>query len=445
MFREATLCGWGRASRGRCRVARPERIAEARAAFAAAAGPPRGAIARGAGRSYGDAAVNDGGAVILTERLDRLLAFAPETGEVVVEPGVTFADLLHVFLPRGWLAPVTPGTAFATIGGAVANDVHGKNHEGAGSFGDHVRWIELLLADGSLVRTSPEERPELFAATIGGLGLTGLILAVCFRLQRVPSDSVELSERRIGGLGEFLAAFAERKPTYSVGWIDCLARDRALGRGILETAEPSPCPAGLAARRGLRMPIEAPGWVLNRMSVAAFNALYWRRVPEAGRRRLVDYGRFFYPLDGIRDWNRIYGRRGFVQFQCVVPFESGERALVRLLEAASAAGAASFLAVIKAMGGEGKGLLSFPMRGYTLALDMPMRSGTAELMQRFEAITLDHGGRVYLAKDSCLSAAGFVRMYPGASRFRAMLATLDPAGRLQSSLSRRLGLWPAAE
>jgi decaprenylphospho-beta-D-ribofuranose 2-oxidase len=447
MFRETTLHGWGRALAGRSLAARPERIAEARAALAAsvANGRGHGVIARGAGRSYGDAAVNEGGRVILTGRLDRILAFDPERLEVTVEPGVTFETLMRVFLPRGLMVPVTPGTAFATIGGAIANDVHGKNHETAGSFGDHLRWADLLLPDGSVVRASPQERPDLFAATVGGLGLTGVILGACFALTPVPSDSVELTEARVADLSGFLAAFAERRATYSVGWIDCLARGGALGRGILETAEPAAESAGAARpRRTARVPLDAPGWLLNGATVAAFNAAYWRRVPAAGRRRRVDYGRFLYPLDALHDWNRIYGRRGFAQFQCVVPPEEGERALRRLLEAVAASRGASFLAVIKAMGGEGKGLLSFPMRGYTLALDVPMRDGTAALMRGLEAITLDHGGRIYLAKDSFLSPEGFARMYPAAPRFRNIVAGVDPDGRLQSSLSRRIGLWPSA-
>jgi decaprenylphospho-beta-D-ribofuranose 2-oxidase len=444
MFREMTLHGWGRALAGRSLAARPERISEARAALAASVANGRGGhgvIARGAGRSYGDAAVNEGGRVILTGRLDRILAFDPESLEVTVEPGVTFETLMRVFLPRGLLVPVTPGTAFATIGGAIANDVHGKNHETAGGFGDHLRWVDLLLPDGAVVRALPQERPELFAATIGGLGLTGIILGACFALRRVPSDSVDLAETRITDLSGFLAALAERRATYSVGWIDCLASGGALGRGILETAEPAAESAGARARRAARMPLDAPGWLLNGATVAAFNAAYWRRVPEAGRRR-VDYGRFLYPLDALRDWNRIYGKRGFAQFQCVVPLEEGERALRRLLEAVAASRGASFLAVIKAMGRPGRGLLSFPMRGYTLALDVPMRDGTAALMRGLEAITLDHGGRIYLAKDSFLSPEGFARMYPAAPRFREVVAGIDPEGRLQSSLSRRIGLWP---
>jgi decaprenylphospho-beta-D-ribofuranose 2-oxidase len=358
---------------------------------------------------------------------------------------VTFLDLREVFLPCGWLTPVSPGTAYTTNGGAVANDVHGKAHEVAGGFGDHVRWLELLLPSGEIVRASPTERPDLFAATIGGIGLTGIVLAVCLRLMRVPSNAVTLTERRMRDLDAFLHAFAETRAeaAYSVGWIDGLARGGALGRGILETAAPAETPVddGVPRRRGPTVPVDLPGFALNGLTVAAFNGLYWRRVPPgSGRERRVAYGRFLYPLDALRAWNRIYGRRGFRQFQCVVPHADGERALRRMLEEIGRSGGASFLAVLKALGRPGRGHLSFPMEGYTLALDFPIRAGTDELFARLERATLDHGGRIYLAKDSRLSPAGFAVMYPRLDEFRAVLDRVDPAGRMRSDMARRLGI-----
>jgi decaprenylphospho-beta-D-ribofuranose 2-oxidase len=238
-WKQLELTGWGRSSRAACRAARPERPRNVVAAVAQA--EERGILAFGAGRSYGDTGLNAGGSAVLTERLNRILAFDETTGEIVVEPGVSFRDLLEVFLPRGFLVPVSPGTAYATIGGAVANDVHGKNHEVVGSFGHHVRWLELLLPSGAIARASPVESPELFAATIGGIGLTGILLAVCFRMTRVPSNAVALRERRVPDLEAFLDALtSEReKAHYSVGWIDALASGGSLGRGILETAEPA--------------------------------------------------------------------------------------------------------------------------------------------------------------------------------------------------------------
>lgn len=439
-WKELTVGGWGRAPLARVSACRPERLNQAVDALRVVG--PEGIVAHGAGRSYGDAALNDGGRIMLTRRLDRVLAFDPETGDIVVEPGVTFADLLRIFLPRGFLAPVTPGTAFATLGGAVANDVHGKNHDRVGSIGDHLAWLDLLLPSGEIVRVSPRERPDLFFATIGGIGLTGVILAIAFRMQRVPSNAVVVRERRIADLEAFLAAFAENRATatYSVGWIDALARGGRLGRGILELAEPAAQGVPQAATRGMRVPVDFPAVALNPFSIAAFNELYYRRVPKRGRERLVPYAKFLYPLDAIQDWNRIYGNRGFHQFQCVLPDEAAPRGLRRLLEAVSAARGASFLAVLKTLGGEGRGHLSFSRRGYTLALDFPRRAGIGEMMDRLERITLDHGGRIYLAKDACLSAAGFAAMYPRLDAFRAVLRDVDPQARMQSSMSRRLGI-----
>lgn len=438
-WKRLALSGWGRVHWSPTLAARPERVRDVRVAFAEA--DSRGTVARGAGRSYADAALNEGGRTLLTERLDRILAFDPSSGDIVVEPGVTFQDLLDVFLPRGFLVPVSPGTAFTTIGGAVANDVHGKNHETMGTFGAHVRWLDLLLPSGEVARVSPKTREELFDATLGGIGLTGIMLAIAFRMMRVSSNAVVLRERRIDDLDAFLAAFDEASPdgAYSVGWIDTLARGGALGRGIFEAAMPATeGVAPTARRRALSVPFDLPGFLLNKASVSAFNELYWRRVPRTGRRRTLGYARFLYPLDAIGSWNRLYGRRGFRQFQCALPRLEGPKGLRRLLEAVSESGNASFLAVLKRLGAAGRGFLSFPIPGYTLALDVPERAGSADLFARLERITRDHGGRIYLAKDSALSHEGFAEMYPKLDRFRAVLETVDPSARLQSDMARRL-------
>ena len=438
---QVTLTGWGRARRAECLAARPERLRELRDAVAA---PPEGRslLAYGAGRSYGDVALNSGGAAVLTGRLDRMLEFDPATGRLVVEPGVTFSDLLRAFLPHGFVVPVSPGTGFATLGGAVANDVHGKNHHHAGSFGDHLDWLEILLPDGRLLRASEVENAELFRATIGGLGLTGIVTALCLRLARVPSNALMVRRRRIGHLDEFLAGFeAAAQASYSVGWIDAAARGASLGRGVLETAEPSPDSIAQPPRRPRRVPFDLPGWSLNPVTVRAFNAAYWRRVPAGGVEAREAYDRFLYPLDALADWNRLYGRAGFHQFQCVVPFENGSATLRRLLEAVAQEGSgASPLAVLKAMGRKGRGLLSFPRPGWTLALDMAARPGVPAVFARLERITLDAGGRIYLAKDALLSPEGFAAMYPDADRFRRIRAEFDPNGRLCSDLARRVGL-----
>jgi len=448
----AILEGWGRARRSASVTLTPDSVADVAGCFA----NPRahGLIAHGAGRAYGDCALNDQGSALMTAGLAGIVAFDPDTGIVQVEPGVNFRQLMAEFLPRGFLVPVTPGTGFATIGGAVANDVHGKNHEAAGSFGQHVTELDLLTPDGVLRTIGPaplhrSDEAELFRATCGGLGLTGVITRVAFRMPRVPGPAVRVRVQRIPDLDAFLAALdAAAGATYAVGWIDGTAQGAALGRGILETAEPvqgrAPLPRG-----GLRVPVDFPGWVLSPLSIRAFNEMYFRHVPAGGRTRIAHVGKFFYPLDAIRGWNRIYGKRGFHQFQNVVPFAGGAAALRELLEVIGQSRRASFLAVLKRLGGgivppADAGHLSFAQPGYTLALDFPAGPGIEDLYARLVAITLRHGGRVYLAKDALLDAAAFRQMYPRWAEFREVLEAVDPKRRLQSDISRRLRLREAA-
>ena len=439
----ATRSGGGRVARAASVTQRQDGVADLARLFAER---PRahGLIAHGAGRAYGDCALNAEGTALLTAGLAGVLSFDQATGLIEVEPGVTFRQLMAAYLPQGWLVPVSPGTGFATIGGAVANDVHGKNHEVAGSFGQHVTELDLLTPDGVTRTIGPEAEPALFHATCGGLGLTGVITRIAFRMKRVPGPGVAVRRQRLGNLDSLLAAMdAARTATYTVGWIDGCARGAALGRGILETAEASggACP-GAARRRGLPVPFDFPAMVLSPASIAAFNALYYRRAPAAGRMASVPYGRFFYPLDALRDWNRIYGRRGFHQFQNVVPFGSGRAALRELLEVIAASRRASFLAVLKRLGPSAPqaGPLSFPQAGYTLALDFPAGPGIEALYADLVAITLRHGGRVYLAKDALLSPEAFREMYPRWGEFRDVLEDVDPGRRLQSDMSRRLRL-----
>ncbi len=439
MWNEIRLTGWGRTSSARTRAARPERAEDVDAAVAGSVGGT--IVAHGAGRSYGDVALNDGGFTILTRRLNRFLDFDAGSGEVVVEPGVTFRDLIAALLPQGYLAPVSPGTAFTTIGGAIANDVHGKNHELNGTFGDHVKWVDLLLASGERRRVSPESDAELFRATIGGLGLTGVITAACFPMMPVPSNAVRREERRMANIDDFLAGFAEataRRVPFTVGWIDGAASGASLGRGILELAWPSPVAAAAPRDRNLSVPFDFPSLALNSYSVRAFNEVYYRRIPRGGRERVVPLAIFLYPLDAILQWNRIYGDRGFYQFQCVLPPEQGAKGLRHLLETISRSRGASFLAVLKAMGRGGSGLMSFPAPGYTLALDFPRQPETIALLRQLHRITLDYGGRVYLAKDACMTAETCAEMYPGLESFRSTLGELDPEGRITSDLARRL-------
>jgi decaprenylphospho-beta-D-ribofuranose 2-oxidase len=327
-----------------------------------------------------------------------------------------------------------------TMGGAVANDVHGKNHHRSGSFGEHVEWIDLLLPDGTPRRITPSSDPELFAATLGGIGLTGVILGLQQRLARVPSNAIELREIRLPDLDAFLERLdaTEREYPHAVGWIDAITRGRAMGRGILELGRPAP--SGVREPRGVHadIPFDLPSWTLNPYTVQAFNSAYYHRVPRGGRTRTIHVSRFLFPLDALQNWNRMYGRRGVYQFQCVVPFAEGRRAIIELMEEVVRSRGASFLAVLKSMGRAGRGMLSFPMPGFTLALDFPRRAATRSLIERLQDIALKYRGRVYLAKDACLSADQLPPMYPELERFRSVLRRIDPERRMQSDMSRRL-------
>lgn len=435
------LQSWGRLSAVEMPVAAPG--TEAASVEVMRHSPQGSVIPFGAGRSYGDQPVNSGGAAIVTSGLDRILELDVVNCCVLAESGVTIGALVRACLQVGLMPPVSPGTGFATLGGCLANDVHGKNHETLGSFGQHVEWFDLLLPSGEVRRVGPDDGP-LFSATVGGMGLTGLVLRLRLKLLRVRSNAVELREERVPSLGDFIDRFEQVRATapYSVGWIDAMATGASLGRGVLETAAHSDADAPPHAPTRVGLPWDLPGFVLGPLGVKAFNALYYRRIPTDGRHRRVHIERFLYPLDAISHWNRLYGRRGFFQFQCVLPDAGAPKGLRRLLEAVSESQASSFLAVLKTMGGAGPGMLSFPLRGYTLALDLPNRPGARELLSRLEGITLDHAGRVYLAKDATLSAAGFRRMYPRTEEFSAFIEAIDPEKKIASDMARRLNLRP---
>ena len=420
-------------------LCRPERLDDVANAMRSSA---HGIIARGAGLSYGDAALNAGGCCLLMGRLNRILAFDKHSAQVTCEPGVTFADLLAAFLPRGYVPPASPGTAHVTIGGAIAADVHGKDHEGVGSFGNNVISFELVRPDLGQVVVCRKSEPELFAATIGGMGLTGVVTSVTFQLVRSRSRAVRVRERRAKDLDALLQLLHEQKgrSQYSVCWLDALASGRSFGRGILQMADHEP--STLRPRR--RRPMALPGMLgpvaLNRAAMSCFNSLYYKRVPAAGRERMLPLDRFLYPLDGVKGWNRLYGRRGMLQFQCVLPDESSQKGIQQILTAVRGARAGPYLGVIKSLGDAGLGYLSFPMRGVTLALDFPRTDGAIRLVCRLNRLARDHGGRVYLAKDATMSPDDVRGMYPRLDRFREVLGAVDPHGRMQSDQSRRLGL-----
>ena len=384
----------------------------------------------GNGRSYGDSCLNPGGAVLDTAALDHFIRFDDDAGILRCESGVLLDDLQRLIVPRGWMLPVTPGTRFVTLGGAVANDVHGKNHHRAGTFGCHVRELELLRSDGSRLQCSPERNRELFAATIGGLGLTGLITWVEIELKPVVNPYLQEETLRFGSVNDFfsISDSSDQIYEYTVAWIDCLARGDALGRGGFFRANhhgsvaPQQRPRGQGRTTGL--PFTPPVSLINGLSLRAFNTLYYHRLPKR-RNRTVHYQKFFYPLDSIANWNRMYGPRGMLQYQCVLPGDDGRTAVREMLQEISVSKRGSFLAVLKVFGDvQSPGMMSFPAPGVTLALDFPNDTGTRELLDRLDVITLAAGGRVYPAKDARMGAQTFAAGFP---QWEAFSEYVDPA------------------
>ena len=390
--------------------------------------------------------------MVLTERLNRFLAFDQASGSLRAEAGATLLKILETFVPRGWFLPVTPGTRHISLGGCVAADVHGKNHHHDGSFGNFIESLELLTADGGRRRCSPEREPELFWATVGGMGLTGMISEVTIRLMPVETAYLSVQHHVASGLDALLDLFEDSAvdDRYSVAWLDCLARGPGFGRGIYlrghhatldELGGARARPLAAPVRRTLAIPCHPPAQLLNRASIAAFNSLYFRRGGAKREPYIQDYVRYFYPLDALGHWNRLYGKPGFYQYQCVIPNQGARRGLAELLERLARGRAAPFLAVLKRLGPAGRGLLSFPMDGYTLALDVPRRSPRTEaILDELDAIVIEHGGRVYLAKDARLGRDAFRAMYPGHREWLAVKTAIDPDYRFGSDLSRRLGL-----
>lgn len=441
------ISGWGRYPIGITEVQRPERVSDLRASLHSA----ESAVARGLGRSYGDASFNSSGCTVLTQRLNRFLDFDPSTGVLECEAGVTVGEILEHFVPRGFLPPVIPGTKYVTVGGALACDIHGKNHHKDGSFGRHVTDFSLLTADGELVRCSRDENSELFHATVGGMGLTGVITQLRLRLVPIEDARVAVDYDRANDLDRALELFHESDDQYrySVAWVDCVGGGRrGLGRCVLMRGNPVTGSQAAALevekRRGFSVPSASPAFLLNRATMRAFNGLYYRRHPRRARDVLCGYESFFFPLDGIRNWNRLYGKQGFLQYQVVVPCDGGRDGLVKILELLREPGPGAFLAVLKRFGpGDPEAPLSFPMPGYTLAVDIPRRgSAVFELLRGLDGIVIDLGGRVYLAKDARVSPEAARAMYPDLDKWLQIKSQFDPANRLTSDLARRLRLVP---
>jgi FAD/FMN-containing dehydrogenase len=432
------LSGWGRHKTTETRVVQNEDLVAAAKVSA---------LCRGLGRSYGDAALpaRQEDIVAITTSADRILSFDPATGWLSAEAGISLYELNRLFLPRGWFVPVTPGTQFVTLGGMVAADIHGKNHHVAGCFGEHVRSLRILLADGATVTCSDSHERELFCATIGGMGLTGHILEVEFRMVRIPSPWIWSESERINDLDGMVSALkrAALDWPFTVGWIDCLKRGRQMGRGILmkgRWANPSEAPARPPQlTQSFQVPSVFPDWLMSPLLVRLFNfAFYWKHWRRQ-RRGIAHPQKFFYPLDNLRDWNRLYGRSGFTQYQCVLPHADDNGPARRFMDRLTSLGCASFLCVIKDSGAEGKGILSFPKSGITIAVDMPVRgSRTQAMVDSLNEVVIAESGRIYLAKDAFARREDFERMEPRLHRWQEVRRRWDPAGRLRSALSVRL-------
>jgi decaprenylphospho-beta-D-ribofuranose 2-oxidase len=406
-----------------------------------------GVIARGNGRCYGDASLEKN--TISTLKFDKVLSFDPVKGIFECQSGITLDKVLEVIVPRGWFLPVTPGTKFITVGGAVASDVHGKNHHVDGSFSAHVLEMEVLLSGGEAVTCSPYFNGDLFWATCGGMGLTGVITRVKFDLKKIETSYIKQKQLKAENLEEVLQLFDRYKHyTYSVAWIDCLKKGKEFGRSILMLGEHARLedldakrkadPLQLPKRKQISFPFNLPSFVLNRFTVKAFNFLYYGKNFKKEINNIVSYEPFFYPLDAVLHWNRGYGTKGFVQYQFVLPLES-RQGLIEILQKISDKGLGSFLAVLKVFGPQDN-LISFPKEGYTLALDFPVRSGLFTFLDELDEIVLKHKGRIYLSKDARMNPGVFWKSYSNAARFLDIVKRYNPRFRINSIQARRLNI-----
>ncbi len=440
---EEKLSGWGGHPRLPVRLWRPQNTEQLTQSAIL-----ENLIARGEGRSYGDQSINNNGNVIQMAGLNRLIAFDAESGLLQCEAGLTLADIQQHYIPRGWLLPVTPGTRYVQVGGAIAADVHGKNHHRAGAFSNWVEELTLLLPDGRQMICNRRENTELFQATSGGMGLTGIIVSATLRLKKIRTSRVHQQQRRAGSLSEMLELLTEADKTseYSVAWLDGAASGIKLGRGVVFSGNDAlpeelstlqrtePLRLKLPAQWGI--PWQLPSRTLSRSVIQSFNKLYWQT--HGDQEQILDLYHFFYPLDSVSNWNRVYGRAGFTQYQFVLPQESSEAGVAEILEKVTGYGGSS-LAVLKRMGA-GNGMLSFPIPGITVALDFPLRPGLFDMLDELDEIVIKNGGRIYLAKDMRLKPERLREMYHDLPRWLEIRREFDPEGRLVSNLSQRLEL-----
>jgi decaprenylphospho-beta-D-ribofuranose 2-oxidase len=397
-------------------------------------------LPRGMGRSYGDSANSP--TVIQSTYLDHFIEFDETTGILACEAGVSIREILQLIVPKGWFVPVTPGSSFVTIGGAIASDVHGKNHHLSGTFSEHLLSFDLMLGSGEIVSVSKDNYPDLFRATSGGMGLTGIILSANFQLKPIQSSQIIQSTIKTNCLEEVCEKFEENyASTYSVAWIDCLASGKQLGRSLLMLGEHSQDGTlELGKKKSQNLSIDMPQSLLNHYSIKAFNALYYHRVFSKIKTETISFEPYFYPLDAIGNWNRLYGKAGFVQYQFVLPKAVGVMGLRQILEVIVESGKGSFLAVLKAFGRANENYLSFPIEGYTLALDFKMSEGTVQLIKKLDSMVVEMGGRIYLTKDALMTEASFKKIYSQWESFEEVRAKYGAIGKFASSQSKRLGL-----
>lgn len=404
-------------------------------------------IARGNGRCYGDASLAE--TTISTIKFDKILFFDTTTGIFECQSGLTLDQILEVIVPKGWFLPVTPGTKFITVGGGVASDVHGKNHHIDGSFSNHILEMEMVLASGETITCSPELHSDLFEATCGGMGLTGIISRVKFQLKKIETSFIRQKQIKAESLEDLIRLFEEfHDYTYSVAWIDCLKKGAHFGRGILILGEHASLidlnekqrkdPLQLPKKKQINFPFNLPSWVLNPYTVKAFNFLFYHKNLKKEINHVIGYEPFFYPLDAILHWNRGYGRNGFVQYQFVLPLEA-KKGLVEILNRISNKGLGSFLAVLKIFGKQ-ESMISFPKEGYTLALDFPVKKGLLEFLDELDQVVLQYGGRLYMSKDARMKPEILQHGYPDLEKFKDIVRKFNPDGKIRSIQSDRLYL-----
>ena len=396
-------------------------------------------LARGMGRSYGDSAnaLN----VLQTTYINHFIEFDKATGKVTAEAGITLRKILEVIVPSGWFLPVTPGTSYVTLGGAIASDVHGKNHHISGTFGQHVKSLSMLLGTGEVVTTSPQHHADLFHATCGGMGLTGIIISATIQLLPIKSSLISQKTIKADCVEAACEAFeSNSNATYSVAWIDCLSKGKSLGRSVIMLGEHA-AQGGLDIdiRQKVSVPFSTPSALLNSVTMKAFNAAYWHK-SNNNETQTVTLMPYFYPLDAIGEWNRLYGKKGFVQFQCVLPKIDGVSNMRKLLTEISNSGEGSFLAVLKQFGTANENLLSFPIEGYTLALDFKVSETAIKTVKRLEDMVVDMGGRLYLTKDAVMQESTFKATYPNWEKFEVVREKYGAIGKFSSTQSKRLGL-----